>query len=74
MVPPSKKGKLEAAESIEDVKAWGATIKQTIDEVDFQIADLTVVWGKLKLKGIKGSFKLQVPRCAEYVSLSVISV
>ena len=36
-----KKGKLEAAESIEDVKAWGAKIEQTIDEVDLQVADLT---------------------------------
>ena len=36
-----EKGKLEAAESIEDVKAWGATIEQTIDEVDLQIGDLT---------------------------------
>ena len=36
-----EKGKLEAAENIEDVKAWGATIEQTIDEVDLQVADLT---------------------------------
>ena len=36
-----KKGKLEAAESIEDVKAWGATIEETIDEIDLQVADLT---------------------------------
>ena len=36
-----EKGKLEAAESIEDVKAWGATIEQTIDEIDLQVADLT---------------------------------
>ena len=36
-----EKGKLEAAESIEDVKAWGAKIEQTIDEVDLQVGDLT---------------------------------
>lgn len=36
-----EKGKLEAAESIEDVKAWGASIEKTIDEVDLQVADLT---------------------------------
>ena len=36
-----EKGKLEAAESIKEVKAWGATIEQTIDEVDLQVADLT---------------------------------
>ena len=36
-----EKGKLEATESIEDVKAWGATIEQTIDEVNSQVADLT---------------------------------
>ena len=40
-----EKGKLEAAESIEDVKAWGATIEQTIDEVDLQVADLTRLSG-----------------------------
>ena len=34
-----EKGKLEAAESIENVKAWGAMIKQTIDEVDLQVGD-----------------------------------
>ena len=33
-----EKGKLE---SIEDVKAWGAKIEQTIDEVDLQVTDLT---------------------------------
>ena len=32
-----EKGKLEAAESIEDVKAWGASIEKTIDEVDLQV-------------------------------------
>ena len=36
-----EKGKLEAAESIEDVTAWGAKIEQTIDEVDLQVGDLT---------------------------------
>ena len=36
-----EKGKLEAAEGIEEVKAWGTTIEQTIDEVDLQVADLT---------------------------------
>ena len=36
-----EKGKLEVAESIEEVKAWGATIEQTIDEVDLQVVDLT---------------------------------
>lgn len=36
-----EKGKLEAAESIDDVKEWGATIEQTIDEVDLQVVDLT---------------------------------
>ena len=36
-----EKGKLEATESIEDVKAWGATIEKTIDEIDLQVADLT---------------------------------
>ena len=36
-----EKGKLEAEESIKNVKAWGATIEQTIDEVDLQVADLT---------------------------------
>ncbi|XP_068674447.1 uncharacterized protein [Montipora foliosa] len=36
-----EKGKLEAAESIEDVKAWGASIEKTIDEVDLQVRDLT---------------------------------
>ena len=36
-----EKGMLEAAESIEDVKAWGASIEKTIDEVDSQVAGLT---------------------------------
>ena len=36
-----EKGKLAAAESIEDVKAWGEKIEQTIDEVDLQVGDLT---------------------------------
>ena len=36
-----EKGKLEAAESIDDVKTWGATIEKTIDEADLQVVDLT---------------------------------
>ena len=36
-----EKGKLEAAKSIKNVKAWGATIEKNIDEADLQVADLT---------------------------------
>ena len=45
-----EKGKLEAAESIEDVKAWGAKIEQTIDEVDLQVGDLTCYLKDLETK------------------------
>ena len=36
-----EKGRLEAGEGIKVVKQWGATIEETIDEVDIKVADLT---------------------------------
>ena len=48
-----EKGKLEAAESIEDVKEWEAIIEQTLDEVDSQVTELTRYLGEVGTKEIK---------------------